>query len=578
MNASYRPTILIQDDEPMILALYKAYLNGEQYNLLCSANPEEGVLLLKKNKVDIIITDISMPKGNGIDFIHVAKKMYPAVEIIVCSGLDLTQYLTSVTDIGILAVLEKPFKKDKLVDLIKNTVIKCKFLFEQQIQKCNSVVIKVGSIDPEVINALLEHEIKIDMLNDNLEIQKKIMLEMASIVILDYESALELHKWVLDYKIENDLEIILSLNNNEFIDASKYPWFSENQGIFVLPTGLSSSELLLLLLFLLKNTLARINANMKLKYQKQVSLIDSESKNTQTKVLSQFNKRITKEAESLKTLVNEKEKLLIHADRLTSLGILSAGVAHEINNPNTFVRGNLQILKRQWESIKEIIQLYLKGNEQDFQVQKAYDCIPGLIEDSLDGTERIKKIVVELKGFVHSGKDEKEIVNIQELLDRACFMTDNKTKYHCTIGKKFLSESVPFVEGYKIALEQIFVNLIINAADAIEMRKTRDNEMGIESLPGKISIETTLADNQNVMISIEDNGLGIEEKDREKIFDPFFTTKPVGKGTGLGLMVVYNITKEHGGRIEVESKYLQGSNFKVLLPVIKGSKKESANE
>ncbi len=271
---------------------------------------------------------------------------------------------------------------------------------------------------------------------------------------------------------------------------------------------------------------------------------------------------------------------LLQSEKMASIGQLAAGVAHEINNPTGFVSSNLKTLSDYQNDIKLLIKQYRRLNtdlketmaiaeypivileqlkritdlEAEVDIDFVLNDISDLVKESQEGTERIKKIILDLKDFAHPGKDEIKLADINRNMESTLNVVWNELKYKATVTKDY--GDLPEVECYPQQLNQVFVNLLVNAAHAI------DNE-------GEIRIVTRSVDGY-AEIKISDTGKGIPEENLSKIFDPFFTTKEVGKGTGLGLNVAYNIIKKHNGTIDVESTVGTGTTFTIKVPVQKG--------
>jgi signal transduction histidine kinase len=173
-----------------------------------------------------------------------------------------------------------------------------------------------------------------------------------------------------------------------------------------------------------------------------------------------------------------------------------------------------------------------------------------LIRESHNGTERIKKIVSDLKNYAHPGEDKMKYADINKNLESTLNVVWNELKYKAEVIRDY--QDIPLVECFPQQLNQVFGNILVNAAQAIEKN-------------GRISIATR-NEEENVVITITDNGEGIPDENLPRIFDPFFTTKEVGKGTGLGLNVAYNIIKKHNGRIEIKSRVGEGTAFIITIP------------
>jgi len=252
---------------------------------------------------------------------------------------------------------------------------------------------------------------------------------------------------------------------------------------------------------------------------------------------------------------------LVNAEKLASIGQLSAGIAHEINNPVGYIRCNLDILA---DYIKVLISYIAivntaeqKKSAATFYHEKDLDYIINdiepLIASSLEGTKRISKIIKDLGNYAHVGNEKPELISIDKLLEQSLTLAANELKYKVSIDK-CLDANVE-VMGFPQKLLQVFINMLVNASHAITSN-------------GHISIRSYI-EHDEVNISFEDNGSGISQVHLKNIFDPFFTTKPIGKGTGLGLHIVRSIIDDHNGRIDVSSIIDKGSKFNIYLPIHK---------
>jgi signal transduction histidine kinase len=280
-----------------------------------------------------------------------------------------------------------------------------------------------------------------------------------------------------------------------------------------------------------------------------------------THELNERNDEIQQAYNDLKTV----QAQLLQQDKMASIGQLAAGVAHEINNPMGFIISNLGSLGRYVEKLVA----YLDANEKYFadceaaagefllQERKKHKIdhirkdLPSLIAESLEGAERVRKIVQDLKSFSRSDGEEFAYTDINEGLESTLSIAWNELKYKTTVTKEY--GQLPLVWCNMGQLNQVFLNILVNAAHAIEEQ-------------GEIRI-ATLDEEGAVRIAISDTGGGILPENLKRIFDPFFTTKEVGKGTGLGLAIAYDIiVNKHGGRIEVNSEIGKGTTFSISLP------------
>jgi len=270
--------------------------------------------------------------------------------------------------------------------------------------------------------------------------------------------------------------------------------------------------------------------------------------------------------------LKDAQSQLLQSEKLASIGQLAAGVAHEINNPIGFIYSNMNTLGDYVTTIKKGADMWLRLQQavlqddlavakehaeqleawsQDADVEFILEDLNSVIAETIDGAERVKKTVMDLRTFSRAEDKQMTTADINRGIESTVNVCWNELKYHCDVVKNL--GDIPEILCYPMKLNQVFMNLIINAAQSIEDK-------------GTVTIRTRYADGQ-VVIEISDTGSGIPEESLDKIFDPFFTTKPVGKGTGLGLSIVYNIVAEHKGEISVASEVGRGTTFTISLPV-----------
>lgn len=272
------------------------------------------------------------------------------------------------------------------------------------------------------------------------------------------------------------------------------------------------------------------------------------------------------------TDLKNTQKQLVHSEKMASIGQLAAGVAHEINNPTGFVSTNLHtmveyllVYKGLFQQMDELMSSIKSRDAEDNEAEifnrietiKEEEDFPfilddafKLLEESIDGANRIKKIVQDLRNFARPESNDAKLANINTAIEDALRLTSNELKYKCEIVKEL--GNLPEISCRIDQITQVFVNLFVNAAQAIKDY-------------GSIKIKSRL-ETDSIIISVCDTGTGIDKENLEKLFDPFFTTKDVGKGTGLGLAISYGIIEKHGGTIEVESTSGKGSCFTINLP------------
>ena len=258
---------------------------------------------------------------------------------------------------------------------------------------------------------------------------------------------------------------------------------------------------------------------------------------------------------------------LIQTEKMSSLGQLVSGVAHEINNPINFIYGNLTYANEYTLQLFKLLELYQQQYPTPTNVIRDqlevidFDFIradlPKVLSSMNMGTERIRKIVLSLRNFSRLDEAEMKAVDIHEGIDNTLLILNHRLKQGIEVSKKF--DDLPLVPCYPAQLNQVFMNILANAIDVLISEDTQPTK--------RIVIQTQKVAHNQIWVRIWNNGSGIPVDIRDKLFDPFFTTKPVGQGTGLGLSICYQIVEKHSGRIEVISEPGQGTEFAIALPI-----------
>jgi len=290
--------------------------------------------------------------------------------------------------------------------------------------------------------------------------------------------------------------------------------------------------------------------------------------------LEQKNKELKMAYNELKLA----QSRILQQDKMASIGQLAAGIAHEINNPISFIMSNLNTLNRYMDNLssffnkinealsnkdlnkddhKEKVEPVLNSIRdltKDLNIDYIIKDVLDIINESKEGAERVKKIVQDLKTFSHIDEAEYKMSDINKGLESTINIVWNEIKYKATMTKKY--GEIPLTKCNLGQLNQVFMNILVNAAQAIESH-------------GEITVRTW-HEGGYIYISILDTGCGIPEDMLKRIYEPFFTTKEVGKGTGLGLSIAYDIVKKHNGEIDVKSEVGKGTEFTIKIPVVEG--------
>lgn len=291
--------------------------------------------------------------------------------------------------------------------------------------------------------------------------------------------------------------------------------------------------------------------------------------NALQKLYSSLESEVEERTEQLKDAYKDLQNaqaMMVHSEKMKSLGEMVAGITHEINNPINFIYGNLTHLKKYSGDLIDVIDKY---GEYDWELSSAHknevmamkkemdytflkEDLPELIKSCQEGADRAKNIILDLKNFSRMEEAVLSNVDLKKEINTTIGILQSKFKQRIKIHKRF-EDNLPAVEAYGGQINQVFMNILDNASYAIKET-------------GNVWIDVKKS-GENVVISFKDDGCGMEEKTIKKIFDPFFTTKPIGHGTGLGMSISYKVIKKHGGDIKIQSKVGEGTIFTITLPI-----------
>ncbi len=285
--------------------------------------------------------------------------------------------------------------------------------------------------------------------------------------------------------------------------------------------------------------------------------------------------------EELLEKLHSTQVQMVQSEKMSSLGQLVAGIAHEINNPVNFIYGNLNHVQEYAQNLLGFIQLFqthypdpvpaIKTEAEEIDLEFIQTDLPKMLDSMEMGTDRIRQIVLSLRNFSRLDEADCKAVDIHEGIDSTLLILQHrlKAKPESPVIQIIRNYShLPLVECYPGQLNQVFMNILVNAIDTLEEANEKRIRQKIKENPSQIKIQTSLVDSAWVKIVISDNGIGIPEAVRQRIFDPFFTTKAVGKGTGMGLPISYQIvTEKHGGKLDCFSIPGERTEFIIQIPI-----------
>ncbi|MEA5624715.1 sensor histidine kinase [Nostoc sp. UHCC 0251] len=294
--------------------------------------------------------------------------------------------------------------------------------------------------------------------------------------------------------------------------------------------------------------------------------------------------RVEERTTELKNALEELQRTqsqVVQSEKMSSLGQLVAGVAHEINNPVNFIHGNLAHVQEYTQDLLRLVQLYqehvsipapeIQIAAEEMDLEFLQEDLPKMLSSMKVGTDRIRQIVLSLRNFSRTDEAELKRVDIHEGIDSTLMILQHRLKAKPEQPEIEVIKDygiVPLIECYAGQLNQVFMNILVNAIDALEESNAKRTYQEIKDNPSRIKIRTSVVNSTWIEVAIADNGIGISKNLQQRIFDPFFTTKPIGKGTGMGMSISYQIiTEKHCGKLECFSTSGVGTEFIIQVPL-----------
>ncbi len=582
--------ILIADDSPTITDILGLILTEQGYEIEIATDGVEAIKAVYRMNPDLILLDVEMPKMNGYQVCRLLKNNLEThdIPIIILTSRDQRMDRFWGLTTGADDYVTKDFESQVLFDTIAGYLAKStrasrdfkpREVSERSVlEQVNALLDKqlfhstlVNALGALVVNSLsVEQTVKsvLDLLDKVCE------FTVAGIVWHDLQRCMGVLRYPADLEPELVDALCRRLNDacaerNCQLDMGALLHFTHSPAgknrqkgetlkrVWLQPLTARESVLGILAIGNTDENAFRPETEETLHiFCKETSIILDNA------IL--FDRLEVSKKSLEKTLheLQETQAQLVHSEKMASLGQLVAGVAHELNNPISFIYGNMGYLEDYVAALKKLVAYYRQIPLTDpyhSQAQRLVEEIDvdytlmdldKVISSCRNGAERTKRIVLDLRNFSRLDRSEVGQLKVEEGIDGTLNLLTHKYKHRVAVHLDY--GQTPPIECFVGQLNQVFMNLLSNAADAVG-----------ES--GAVWVRTFTRD-EWVIIEIKDNGCGISEDKLSKIFDPFFTTKPIGKGTGLGLSISYGIIEKHGGKISVSSRIGAGTTFTVELP------------
>lgn len=628
--------ILVVDDEPMLRKLLADTLALEDFEVITAEDAESALNLMERRSFDAAVLDIMMPKVTGIELLKRIREINKELPVIILTAYASKESAIEALRLGAHDYLEKPPERERLIHSIRKGIERRRLREEnatlvKELQERAERLKLISQMGAAVTSTLEMNKVlamalemsrravgaKTCLLFVFDEDEKELICRIAQGVGKTRESQKTsfINTKLSDLPVcfQEIADLTIQKKNAVFIsDAKKDPRFFS-----LSDSGWDVNSIISVPLLLRDKVLGAIqvinkadgkrftkadevftkltanfvsvaleNAKLTAKLEETMAQLADYSKileekvKERTKELIEANEALEKANRSLK----EMQDRMVQSEKLASIGQLSAGIAHEINNPLGSMSSHLNTLRDYLNGLLLLVNEYEKlesaigvtngispsvnallqgicSLKEKVEIDYLKQDVFRIWEDTVLGVDKIKVIVGSLRRFSHTKEEEKTLVDINKIINDALVVTRNQLKYKADI--KISLGEVPLILGNSTRLYQVFTNILINAGQAIEKW-------------GTIEIATFVKDGK-VCALFRDTGCGIPKENMKRIFDPFFTTKEVGVGTGLGLSIAYGVVQSLGGEIEVESEVGKGSTFTVVLPIKQNEKEGNSS-
>ncbi|MEO5360065.1 MAG: response regulator [Nitrospirota bacterium] len=534
MNAT---AVLIVDDDRIIREQLEKDLSRGFYDVVTAQDGKSSVAAMMSNPdISIVLIDINLPDLNGIELLRKFKEINPKCELIIMTGHGNSDLAIESLRCGAIDYIEKPFNMDELSAALGRAQEK---LSDNDLLTSKNSILIIDD-DELVVKRLAaffrKEDFEVFTATSGLTGLEIIELNKIDVVITDINMSdmdgIEVLNSAKSFYKDIECIILTGMKDNEYAVRALRAGAAD---YITKPVNLDE------LLFSVKKAIERINLNRTRLYRNRELKISSA-------IISKMNEELDRRTKERKAELDNIQVQLFHTSKLTTLGEMSAGIAHEMNQP----LGGIALVAKSFRKLLERNRLTQKEIESG-------------LNDIETSVKRMSKIIQHIRTFARQDMLKFTEVDVVDTVNSAFSLLDEQLRLHEIEVIKDFSSSLPNVTGEPFQLEQVWINLITNARDAM-------NDKSRQLMPATPSSDytkrlkvTVCNDAKAVIVAVNDNGVGMSPELKEKVLEPFFTTKEVGKGTGLGLSISYGIINNHNGRLEIESAEGAGTTVRVIL-------------
>jgi len=535
--------ILIVDDDLPFRKIIEEMLQTNEVTCSSASNAGDARKALKDQKIDLVMADIDLPGESGLDLSQFVLSKYADTAVIIMTGIDDAELGKHALDIGAYGYIAKPIEKNSLLFCVNSALKRARLERENRQYREN-----LESLVAEQTAELRRSDRRFrELIEDSIQ---GILIHRNHKPLFVNQTWASIHGYTIDeiYQMESVVPLMSQKDQKRMVEYKKARLRGEYAPTNYEYQGIRSDG----------TSVWLENRVMQVRWDGDMAIMTIIIDITERKIL---------------------EAQLLQAQKLESIGQLAAGISHEINTPIQYVGYNTQFFKEQFEHLdplfdqhQELLQAARAGKVPDdllIRAESALEAldlpfireeIPPALDQTIEGVEHVSKIVRAMKEFSHPGTDDKAQIDLNQAIESTVVVARNEWKYVAEVTTE-LDPDLPLVPCLPADLNQVILNMIVNAAHAIGEVVDQGSEKGTISI-------STRRQNGWAEIRIKDTGTGIAEKHRSRIFDPFFTTKEVGKGTGQGLAISHSIIADkHSGTLNFETETGKGTTFVIRLPI-----------